>query len=464
MMSTRKEYDSFGEIEVDDKYYYGAQTQRSLENFKIGSEKMPHELIKALALQKKCAAKVNKASGLLDENIADNIIQAANELILGKYKDNFPLSVWQTGSGTQTHMNVNEVISNIAIERMGGQKGSKKPVHPNDHVNMGQSSNDSFPTAMHIATCLSIKSKLLPALKNLKSYIDAKVSEWERIIKIGRTHLQDATPMTLGQEFSAYSMQLEFGIDRVNDATKRLLLLAQGGTAVGTGINSRKNFDVKFAKALSDETGLAFKASPNKFEALATNDAMVEFSGALNVLAVSLMKIANDIRMLGSGPRCGIGELILPENEPGSSIMPGKVNPTQCEALTMVCARVMGNHTTITIAGANGHFQLNVFKPVIIYSILQSIDIISDGCDSFAEHCIKGIQPNITKINKYKEDSLMLVTCLNSHIGYDAAAKIAKKAHLENKTLKQAAIELGILTSSEFDSIVKPENMIHPKE
>ncbi|MDX1923685.1 MAG: class II fumarate hydratase [Rickettsiaceae bacterium] len=463
-MTKRIETDSFGEIEVEDKYYFGAQTQRSLQNFKIGIEKMPAELIRAFAILKKCAAKVNQSLGILDEKIAENIILAADRIISGDFKDNFPLSVWQTGSGTQTNMNVNEVISSIACEAMGGKKGSKKPVHPNDHVNMGQSSNDSFPTAMHIATYVAAKSKLIPALQNLASHLKSKSEEWKDIIKIGRTHLQDATPLTLGQEFSAYVTQIEYGILRVESALERVALLAQGGTAVGTGINTRKNFGALFAEAVSKETGFPFKTAPNKFEALAANDAMVEFSGALNVLAASLMKIANDVRLLGSGPRCGIGELILPENEPGSSIMPGKVNPTQCEAMTMVCSRVIGNHTTITIAGSNGHFELNVFKPVIIYSLLQSLELIADSCNSFTDNCVKGMGVNLDRITKNKDESLMLVTSLNPHIGYDKAATIAKKAHKENKSLKQAAIELNILTSEQFDQIVKPEDMIYPKE
>ena len=459
-MTKRIETDSFGEIEVEDKFYFGAQTQRSLQNFKIGTEKMPTSLIKAFALLKKCAAKVNNDMGILDSNLSSQIIKAADQIIEGKYADNFPLAVWQTGSGTQTNMNVNEVISNLAIEAMKGVKGSKSPVHPNDHVNMGQSSNDSFPTAMHIATVLETQNHLLPALENLHKALDAKSKEWAHIIKIGRTHLQDATPITLGQEFSGYSTQIEFGIERVKTALNHVYLLAQGGTAVGTGINSKKEFGDLFAKEVAAQTGFPFKTAPNKFEALAANDALVEFSGALNVLAVSLMKIANDIRMLGSGPRCGIGELILPENEPGSSIMPGKVNPTQCEALTMVCARVMGNNVTVSIAGSNGHFELNVFKPVIIYSVLQSIQLIADSCNSFVDHCIKDMLPNIERINKSRDESLMLVTALNPHIGYDKAAKIAKKAHHENKTLKQAAIELGFLSEEEFDRYVRPEDMV----
>lgn len=463
-MATRQESDSFGFIDVDDQRYWGAQTQRSLINFEIGEEKMPTSLIHAFALLKKTSAIVNNKFGLIDDVISNSIIAASDEIISGKYENEFPLSVWQTGSGTQTNMNVNEVISNIAIENLGGIKGSKKPVHPNDHVNLGQSSNDSFPTAMHIATAIEANKTLIPALERLKASLEKKSKDWDNIIKIGRTHLQDATPITLGQEFSGYATQIEFGIDRVKSALKRVYLLAQGGTAVGTGINSKKGFGEAFAQKISELTDLPFLTSPNKFEALASNDAMVEFSGALNVLAASLMKIANDIRLLGSGPRCGIGELILPENEPGSSIMPGKVNPTQCEALTMVCTRVMGNHVTITIAASNGHFELNVFKPVIIYSLLQSIRLISDSCNSFVEHCIEGIIPNIERIDNLKNQSLMLVTCLNPHIGYDNAAKIAKKAHKDNISLKQAAIDLALLTSEEFDKIVRAEDMIKPKD
>ena len=463
-MKTRTETDSFGPIEVNDNFYWGAQTERSLNNFKIGTEKMPISLIKSLVILKKSAAKVNMDLKILDTNIGSNIINASNRILAGEFLDNFPLSVWQTGSGTQTNMNVNEVISNIAIEAMGGEKGSKKPVHPNDHVNMGQSSNDSFPTGMHIATALEAHNTLIPALEKLHKSLDDKSKEWDKIIKIGRTQFQDATPLTLGQEFSGYAMQIELGIARVKYALNNIYFLAQGGTAVGTGINSKKNFGELFAKEVSKETGLPFKTAPNKFEALAANDALVEFSGALNVLATSLMKIANDIRMLGSGPRCGIGELILPENEPGSSIMPGKVNPTQCEALTMVCARVMGNHVAVTIGGSNGHFELNVFKPVIIYSVLQSMDLIATAAHSFVDNCIKDMKANIPRINKSRDDSLMLVTALNPYIGYDNAAKIAKLAYKENLTLKEAAIKLSLLSEEEFDKYVKPEDMINPKD
>lgn len=462
-MKHRIETDSFGPIEVPADKYWGAQTQRSIQNFKIGGEKMPEPLIKAFAILKKAAASVNMQIAGLDKKVGNAIIKAADEVVAGKIKDNFPLVVWQTGSGTQTNMNVNEVISNRAIEMLGGDKGSKKPVHPNDHVNMGQSSNDSFPTAMHISAVMEINEQLIPSLKHLHKAIDKKAKEFVKIVKIGRTHLQDATPLTLGQEFSGYATQIEYGIERVKTTLPRLLQLAQGGTAVGTGINSKKGFGEKFAKEVAKITKLPFKTAKNKFEALAAHDAIVEASGALNVLAVSLMKIANDIRMLGSGPRCGLGEIVLPENEPGSSIMPGKVNPTQCEALTMVCAQVMGNHTAITIAGSNGHFELNVFKPVMIYNLLQSIKLIADSAVSFTDNCVVGIKADINRIKKLRDESLMLVTALNPHIGYDNAAKIAKKAHKEGKSLKQAAIELKLLTSDQFDKWVKPEDMISPK-
>lgn len=424
----RIENDSFGEIKVEESKYWGAQTQRSLENFKIGSEKMPLSLIRALILLKKCAAITNNEIGKLNKELADPIIAACDKLLSHDHYEHFPLVVWQTGSGTQTNMNVNEVIANIANETQGQMRGSKSPIHPNDHVNMAQSSNDSFPTAMHIATASETHSTLLPALERLYEALDKKAKQWDNIIKIGRTHLQDATPLTLGQEFSGYATQIYNGIARIKDALQRVYYLAQGGTAVGTGINCPKGFGEKFAHNIASFTKLPFATAPNKFEALAANDAMVEFSGALNVLAVSLMKIANDVRLLGSGPRCGIGELSLPENEPGSSIMPGKVNPTQCEAMTMVCAQVMGSHMTVTIAGASGHFELNVFKPVIIYNILQSIILISDACNSFVEHCIEGAEANIKRIDDLVHSSLMLVTALNPHIGYDRAAKIAKKS------------------------------------
>ena len=462
-MAVRIENDSFGDIEVDASKYWGAQTQRSLHNFKIGIEKMPKSLVKALGVLKKSAALVNKDLGKLDGKLADAMCQAADEVISGKLDDHFPLSVWQTGSGTQTNMNSNEVISNRAIEILSGEMGSKDPVHPNDHVNMGQSSNDTFPTAMHIAAVCQVYEKLLPALEHLTKALAKKSKDFEKLIKIGRTHTQDATPLTLGQEFSGYVTQLEYGKERINNTLKRLSYLAQGGTAVGTGLNSTKDFAEKFAACVTKETGHHFETAPNKFEALAANDAIVEASGALNVLAVSLMKIANDIRFLGSGPRSGIGELLLPENEPGSSIMPGKVNPTQCEALTMICAQVMGNHTAVSVAGSNGHFELNVFKPVMIYNFLQSLVILADGMVSFTDKCVVGIEANEKRISELMGQSLMLVTALNPHIGYDNAAKIAKHAHKKGLTLKEAALELELLTAEEFDKFVRPEDMIAPK-
>lgn len=463
-MTNRKETDSFGEIDVPADKYWGAQTQRSLENFKIGNEKMPPQLIKALGILKKSAAISNMELGALRKDICEAICKAADEVIEGKLNNHFPLVVWQTGSGTQTNMNINEVLSNRAIEIMGGTLGSKKPVHPNDHVNYGQSSNDTFPTAMHIAAVTEIHDNLIPSLEYLRNHLNKKAKEFSKIIKIGRTHLQDATPLTLGQEFSAYVTQINFGIARVKNCLKHLSYVAQGGTAVGTGLNTKIEFAAKFASNLSKITGKTFITAPNKFEALASNDAIVEASGALNVLAVSLMKIANDIRLLGSGPRCGLGEISLPENEPGSSIMPGKVNPTQCEALTMVCTQIMGNHTTITIAGSNGHLELNVFKPVMIYNLLQSIYLIESACRSFADNCVKGIKANKTKISQSLNNSLMLVTALNTHIGYDNAAKIAKKAHNEGTSLKQAAIDLKLVSDAEFNKWVKPEEMITPKD
>ncbi|AIL65650.1 Fumarate hydratase class II [Rickettsiales bacterium Ac37b] len=456
----RTETDYFGPIDVPTESYWGAQTERSLHNFKIGQERMPKALIHAFALLKKAAAEINIELGLLDKKVGTAIGQAADEILKDQLIDQFPLVIWQTGSGTQTNMNLNEVIANRSIEILGGALGSKTPVHPNDHVNMGQSSNDSFPTAMHIATILEIHNKLLPAIKKLHTSITNKVKEFNHIVKIGRTHLQDATPITLGQEFSGYATQLEYGIERINTSLTRLYYLAQGGTAVGTGLNAHPEFAKKFAEKISNFTNLPFITAPNKFEALATNDAMAEISGCLNVLAVSLMKIANDIRWLGSGPRCGLGELHLPENEPGSSIMPGKINPTQCEALTQVCVQIMGNHTTITIACSQGNFELNVFKPVIIYNVLQSIQLLSDATISFTDNCINGIAANIDNINSALHHSLMLVTALNPHIGYDNAAKIAKKAHLENISLKESAIALGLLTDHEFDEWVKPEKMV----
>jgi len=463
MSKYRIESDSIGEIKVNAKHYWGAQTQRSLENFKIGDELMPLKLVKAIAIVKKCAAISNNKLGLLDTKKSEIIGKIAQEIIDGKHDNAFPLVVWQTGSGTQSNMNVNEVISNLAIKALGGKIGSKNPIHPNDHVNMGQSSNDVFPTAMHISSMLEIEKSLMPILLLFQKELSNKAKEFSRIIKIGRTHLQDATPLTLGDEFSGYAMQIQLNIERLADCTKRLSYLAQGGTAVGTGINTDKRFAVEFAKQVSKYTGLKFKTAPNKFEALASNDTMVELSGVLNVVAVSTMKIANDIRLLASGPRCGFGELFLPENEPGSSIMPGKINPTQCEALTMVCAQVMGNNTTITIAGSNGHLELNVFKPVIIHNILNSIKLLATGIENFIDKCLIDIKPNIERIDQLRDQSLMLVTALNPYIGYDKAAKIAKHAHENHMTLKESAVELGILTEDQYDKFVKLQDMIRPK-
>lgn len=463
MSDTRVESDSLGEIAVPSNHYWGAQTQRSLENFKIGSEKMPISLIKALAIVKLAAARVNVRYGTIADDIGSAICQAAQEIIDGKFDEEFPLVIWQTGSGTQTNMNINEVIANRAIEIMGGVIGSKSPVHPNDHVNYGQSSNDTFPTAMHIAAAKQVNDLLTPNMQELYKTLNLKSQEFEQIIKVGRTHLQDATPLTLGQEFSGYAAQVKKGIERIKTALTNIYELAQGGTAVGTGLNTKKNFALDFAKEVAEITGLPFVTAQNKFEALAANDALVELSGALNTAAVSIMKIANDIRLLASGPRCGIGEIMLPTNEPGSSIMPGKVNPTQCEAVTMVCAQVMGNHTTVTIAGSNGHFELNVFKPVIIYNVLQSIQLLADASINFSNKCIVGIQANKKRISDLLNQSLMLVTALNTHIGYDNAAKIAKYAYDKNITLKEAAIELKLLDEQKFDEIIKPENMVSPE-
>ncbi len=461
---TRIETDSMGEIEVPAARYWGAQTQRSLENFRIGGERMPEPLIRALGIQKQAAARANLALGELDARLGEAIAEAAGEVIDGRLTEEFPLVVWQTGSGTQTNMNANEVIANRASEILGGQLGRKRLVHPNDHVNRGQSSNDSFPTAMHIAAATELHDRLLPALDRLRAALDDKAIAFDQIVKIGRTHTQDATPLTLGQEFSGYVRQLENGVARIRGALPRLFELAQGGTAVGTGLNSRVGFAEAFAAEVARVTGLPFTPTLNTFEALAAHDAIVEASGALNVVAVSLNKIANDIRFLASGPRSGLGELILPANEPGSSIMPGKVNPTQCEAMTMVCAQVFGNHVTITFAGASGHFELNVFKPVLIFNLLQSIRLLADAADSFRENCVQGIEANRQRIAELLERSLMLVTALNPHIGYDAAAKIAKKAHAEDLTLKQAAMALGLLTPEQFDAWVRPEAMLAPEE
>ncbi|XP_034189748.1 fumarate hydratase, mitochondrial isoform X3 [Osmia lignaria lignaria] len=459
----RIEKDTFGELKVPADKYYGAQTMRSMINFPIGDtfERMPYGVIVAMGILKKAVAEVNKEYGL-DPKIADAISKAADDVISGKlYNDHFPLVIWQTGSGTQTNMNTNEVISNRAIELLGGELGSKTPVHPNDHVNKSQSSNDTFPTAMHIAVALEIKKVLLPGLEKLYNALSDKADAWQDIIKIGRTHTQDAVPLTLGQEFSGYAMQVCNGMKRVHDTLPRLYELALGGTAVGTGLNTKKGFAEKAAKKIAELTGLPFETAPNKFEALATHDAMVEVHGALNTVAVSLMKIANDIRFLGSGPRCGLGELSLPENEPGSSIMPGKVNPTQCEALTMVCSQVMGNHVAVTVGGSNGHFELNVFKPLIVANTLRSARLLGDAAASFTKNCVVGIKPNKDKIDKLLNDSLMLVTALNLHIGYDKAAAIAKQAHKENLTLKESALKNGV-TEEQFNEWVRPENMIGP--
>jgi fumarate hydratase class II len=462
-MSYRVETDTMGEIKVPSNKYYGAQTARSLMNFKIGGERMPKELIRAFGILKKAAAITNKELGILSAEKAELIVQAADEVIEGKLNDHFPLVVWQTGSGTQTNMNVNEVISNRAIEIAGGIMGSKKPIHPNDDVNKAQSSNDTFPAAMHIAAVEEIHRILIPMVAKLRDALQTKAVEFEKVIKIGRTHLMDAVPLTLGQEFSGYVQMLTNGLARIDAAMPRMYEIALGGTAVGTGLNTHPKFAVKVAEKISELTGKPIVTAPNKFESLASHDAMVEFHGVLKTLAASLMKIANDIRWLGSGPRCGLGELMLPENEPGSSIMPGKVNPTQSEAMTMVCAQVFGNDVAVNFGGAMGNFELNVFKPVIIYNVLQSIRLIADACESFTDHCVVGIEANKVSINKHLENSLMLVTALNPHIGYDNSAKVAKKAHKENKTLKQAVVELGLLTEEEFDKFVRPENMIGPK-
>ncbi|XP_043551523.1 fumarate hydratase, mitochondrial isoform X3 [Chiloscyllium plagiosum] len=460
----RIEYDTFGELKVPNDKYYGAQTVRSMMNFKIGgvSERMPIQVIKAFGILKRAAAEVNVEYGL-DPKIADSIIKAADEVLAGKLDDHFPLVIWQTGSGTQTNMNVNEVISNRAIQILGGKLGSKDPVHPNDHVNKSQSSNDTFPTAMHIAAAKEVHEVLLPGLQKLHDALEKKAKEFATIIKIGRTHTQDAVPLSLGQEFSGYVQQIKYSMERIKAALPRIYELAAGGTAVGTGLNTRIGFAEKVAAKVSELTGLPFVTAPNKFEALAAHDALVELSGAMNVVACSLMKVANDIRFLGSGPRSGLGELTLPENEPGSSIMPGKVNPTQCEAITMVAAQVMGNHVAVTVGGSNGHFELNVFKPMIIKNVLNSAQLIGDSCVSFTDHCVVGIQANTQRIDKLMNESLMLVTALNPHIGYDKAAKIAKAAHKEGTTLKEMAVKLGYLTPEQFEQWVKPSEMLGPK-
>ena len=457
------ESDSMGEIEVPFNSYYGAQTARSLIHFDIGAETMPRELIRGMGILKKASAMVNAELGLMPKDIKDLIAKAADEVIDGKLDDHFPLRVWQTGSGTQSNMNSNEVIANRGIELAGGVIGSKDPVHPNDHVNMGQSSNDTFPTAMHIAAVERIRDALIPSLTTLSESFRKKTIEFKDIIKIGRTHLMDATPLTLGQEFSGYTTQLEYALDRINGCMPRMYQIALGGTAVGTGLNSHRDFPVNVAKQIAEITGCPFVTAPNKFESLAAHDAIVETSGVLKTIACSLMKIANDIRWLGSGPRCGIGEITLPANEPGSSIMPGKVNPTQSEAMTMVATQVIGNDTAINFGGSSGHFELNVFKPVMIYNLLQSIRLLADSCRSFNDHCVVGIEPNKTQIDKHLNGSLMLVTALNPHIGYDNAAKVAKKAYQENTTLKESAVALGLLTAEEFDEKVRPEKMTGPK-
>ena len=461
-MKFRKETDSMGTINVDDNKYWGASTERSKKYFDIGKILVSKSLINAIAIIKLAAAKVHKDDKQIDAKICDAIIKASKEIIAGKLDGNFPLKVWQTGSGTQTNMNVNEVISNRAIQILGGKKGSKKPVHPNDHVNKSQSTNDVFPTAMHIAIAIETRKKLLPSLKNLSKELKAKTNKFKNIVKVGRTHLQDATPLTLGQEFSGYHSQLNDCILRIETSLKEIFYLAQGGTAVGTGINSKKNFDIKICREISKLTKIKFFPAKNKFAALAAHDAIVNFSGTLNTTAVCLMKIANDIRFLGSGPRAGYGELILPANEPGSSIMPGKVNPTQCEAVTMVCVKVIGNHTGITLAGSQGQFELNVFKPLIAHNILQSIDLLSDSSKNFSQFCVKGIKADLKKINNDLNNSLMLVTALAPKIGYDNAAKIAKSAHKNKTTLKIEATKTGLITEKEFEKIVDPKKMTYP--
>jgi fumarate hydratase, class II len=460
-VETRTETDTFGPVEVDASKYWGAQAQRSLQNFKIGWEKQPASVVRGLGIVKRAAAEVNASLGRLDAKIADAIVAASNEVIEGKLDDHFPLAVWQTGSGTQSNMNANEVISNRAIEMMGGAMGSKKPVHPNDHVNMSQSSNDTYPTAMHIACAEEIDHHLLPALQQLRNALNDKAQAWKSIIKIGRTHTQDATPVTLGQEFSGYTQQIENGIKRIEQTLPMLMQLAQGGTAVGTGLNAPVGFAEKVAERIAAITRLPFTTAPNKFEALAAHDAMVMTHGAINTVAAAMFKIANDIRFLGSGPRSGLGELNLPENEPGSSIMPGKVNPTQCEALTMVCVQVFGNQAAITFAGASGHFELNVFNPVMAYNFLQSVKLLGDAAVSFTENCVVGIEPRLDNIKAGLDRSLMLVTALAPKFGYDRAAKIAKTAHKNGSTLREEALKDGI-SAADFDAIVRPETMLGP--
>ena len=463
MTATRTETDSFGPLEVPADKYWGAQTQRSIINFPIGWEKQPVPIVRALGVIKKACAQANKELGNLDAERADAIMQAAGEVFEGKFDDNFPLVVWQTGSGTQSNMNSNEVIANRAIEIMGGVIGSKDPVHPNDHCNMGQSSNDTFPTAMHIASAMTAHDVLLPGLEKLHAAMQAKVEEFDGIIKIGRTHTQDATPLTLSQEFSGYTHQIAMGIQRVKDALGRVYELAQGGTAVGTGLNTKVGWDTMVAANIAEITGLPFVTAPNKFEALAAHDAMVEISGALKTVAASLFKIANDIRLLGSGPRCGLGELILPENEPGSSIMPGKVNPTQCEAMTQVCAHVMGNDAAVGFAGSQGHFELNVYKPMMAYNVLQSMQLLGDAASTFTDNLVVGLQADEDRIEKLMRESLMLVTALAPQIGYDNATTVAKTAHKNKTTLKEEAIRLGFVDEETFERVVRPENMVGPK-
>ena len=462
-MKQRKEFDSIGSINVPNDKYWGASTQRSNKFFNIGKILVNISIIKSIAIIKRSAALVHSKDKQINNKIAKAIIKASDEVIKGKLDDNFPLKVWQTGSGTQTNMNVNEVIANRAIEILGGKKGTKKPVHPNDHVNKSQSTNDVFPSAMHIAIVIKAKQKLLPSLKLLEKELGKKVNQFKKIVKLGRTHLQDATPLTLGQEFSGYQFQLKESIKRIEKALEEIFYLAQGGTAVGTGLNTRKNFDKQIVKEISKITKLPFKVSPNKFAALATHDPIVHFSGAMNTAAVCLMKIANDIRFLGSGPRAGYGELILPSNEPGSSIMPGKVNPTQSEAVTMVCVKVIGNHNGITMAGSHGHFELNVFKPLIAHNILQSIEIMADSSKTFAEYCVRGIKADTKRIKYLLDNSLMLVTALAPKIGYDNAAKIAKTAHKNGTTLKEEVIKSGVLNEKEYDKIMNPMLMTKPK-
>src|ERR1700710_2591900 len=462
MTKTRTETDTFGPIDVDATRYWGAQAERSLHNFKIGWEEQPVAIVRALGIVKQDAAQTNMALGLLDARLGETIVKAAQEVIDGQLDDHFPLSVWQTGSGTQSNMNANEVISNRAIEMLGGEMGSKKPVHPNDHVNMSQSSNDTYPTAMHIAAAEEVTHRLLPALQKLRGALNDKSKAWAGIIKIGRTHTQDATPLTLGQEFSGYAAQVESGIARLRVAVKDLYPLAQGGTAVGTGLNSKPKFAKAFARHVAKITKMPFTSAANKFEALASNDAYVFAHGAINSVATGLFKIANDIRLLGSGPRSGLGELILPENEPGSSIMPGKVNPTQCEAMTMVCCQVFGNQTAVTVAGSQGHFELNVYKPVLAYCMMHSIQLLADVSRSFTEHCVEGIRADEKRIRELMERSLMLVTALAPKIGYDNAAKVAKSAHAHGTTLKEEAVRLGFVSADEFDRLVQPDKMTHP--